>query len=100
MSHSGSAPRTGWNGRPVVGEVDDGMRYRRGDVHSVTHRAGSDSTPCTRTRTGAVIPAGPAGGENEKNVPDGSMMTSPGAGAAAVSVSATGADQDLALLPG
>ena len=45
--------------------------------------------PCTRTRTGAVIPAGPVGGENEKNVPDGSMLTSPGAGAATVSVSAT-----------
>ena len=51
--------------------------------------------PLTRTRTGAAVPAGPGGGENEKSVPDGSMLTSPGAGAADGLRQRRGADEHL-----
>ncbi len=44
--------------------------------------------PCTRTRTGKTVPAGPAGGEKENDVPDGVTLTSPGPGVAVVPVSA------------
>ena len=47
--------------------------------------------PLTRTRSGSSVPAGSAGppGENVNEVPDASMLTSPGPGDAVTSVSAT-----------
>src|ERR1700685_2293893 len=71
-------------GRGVTGLNGQQPRRRLGRVHSVTHRAGSDSTPLTRTRSGTVLPAWPPGGTNEKEVPEGSTLNWPAAGTVAV----------------
>ena len=94
---SAAPPRAAGTGQmPVRPDGTGGpVRRCRCQVHSITHTAGSDSMPFTRTRTGRTVPAGPAGGENENDVPAGPMLTSPGPGDAAVPVSAAGADEHL-----
>jgi hypothetical protein len=86
----GSQPDLGepaWLGRDSAG-AGVCLRPCRCRVHGLTHTAGSDSTPFTRTRTGRTVPAVPGGGEKENEPPAGPILTSPGAGDAVVSVSA------------
>src|SRR5207302_7460185 len=96
----GEPARLSRAGRPAGadGPVLPGRPNRRGPcrrrpsprrAHSLTHTAGSDSTPFTRTRTGKTAPACPAGGEKENDVPDGATLTWPGPGDAAACASAT-----------